>query len=355
MTVPSAEAQLVFLKRLQRLFDEGGFVATYKFALLLSLAELAVEVGDDSGEALPLSLHLIADRFLELYWPASRPYVRGSAAGLLVQSTGQQATVVRSLVSMRDSGVHTLAQLRAHQGWPQLVRRTVGVLRNMPLWRLQMVGGRVEPFLYAHDKHAGGVIVLEPGVAYCLRAFFPLVEHLVQGAWVRFVRERTANAPLVGDGADLEAFLFGEDRVSLARAVAPLTEAQAGRCFYCDRAIGGNAHVDHFLAHARYPLDLAENLVLAHASCNGAKRDHMAARMHLERWLVRLNGMPHDGLAAALAETGLASDPARAHTVADWLYGRAADSCLMLWRHGRSFEPATHDLSVLIQRTRPTG
>ena len=40
---PSAEQQLNFLQHLQRLFDEGEFVATYKYALLMALAELSVE------------------------------------------------------------------------------------------------------------------------------------------------------------------------------------------------------------------------------------------------------------------------------------------------------------------------
>ena len=47
---PTAEQQLQFLQHLQRLFDEGDFVATYKYALLMSLAELAVESGVDEGE-----------------------------------------------------------------------------------------------------------------------------------------------------------------------------------------------------------------------------------------------------------------------------------------------------------------
>ena len=52
---PSAEAQLAFLAKLQRLFSEGDFTATYKFALLIALADLAVELGADDGAELALS------------------------------------------------------------------------------------------------------------------------------------------------------------------------------------------------------------------------------------------------------------------------------------------------------------
>ena len=47
MPAPSPSAQVAFLRELQRLLDEGQFTATYKFALLLALADLAVERGDE--------------------------------------------------------------------------------------------------------------------------------------------------------------------------------------------------------------------------------------------------------------------------------------------------------------------
>ena len=64
---PSPEEQLVFLSKLQRLFAEGDFAATYKFALLIALADLAIELGNDDGEPLALTSIGIAAKFVELY------------------------------------------------------------------------------------------------------------------------------------------------------------------------------------------------------------------------------------------------------------------------------------------------
>jgi hypothetical protein len=47
MPPPDPERQVDFFFRVQRLLSDGSFVATYKFALLLSLADLA-ERGDDT-------------------------------------------------------------------------------------------------------------------------------------------------------------------------------------------------------------------------------------------------------------------------------------------------------------------
>ena len=57
----------------------------------------------------------------------------------------------------------------------------------MLLWKLQTIGPERLDFLY-ENAQIGTTIELRPGVAYCLRKFYPMVSDLVRGAWVRFVR-----------------------------------------------------------------------------------------------------------------------------------------------------------------------
>jgi hypothetical protein len=64
MGSPSAESQVEFLTKLQRLLSEGQFVATYKFALLQAIADLAVEHGDDLGGPLEVGIDAIAGKFV---------------------------------------------------------------------------------------------------------------------------------------------------------------------------------------------------------------------------------------------------------------------------------------------------
>ena len=77
---PTPEEQIQFLVNLQRLLGEGLFVASYKFALLLGLADLAVENGDDSGGTLPVSTEAIAEKFVQYYWRQAVPYPAGREA-----------------------------------------------------------------------------------------------------------------------------------------------------------------------------------------------------------------------------------------------------------------------------------
>ena len=90
MPRPAPERQVQFLFDVQRLLSDGSFVATYKFALLLALADLAVERGDDTTESLPLDTRDLAEKFVELYWRQVLPWVPGSEStpGRLAQATG---------------------------------------------------------------------------------------------------------------------------------------------------------------------------------------------------------------------------------------------------------------------------
>ena len=105
--LPSPEEQVLFLRNMQRLLAEGLFVASYKFALVHALADLAVLKGDDSGSPLELSTKDIAAKFVELYWRQSRPFpVSGESSGLILQqNTGKQAAIIAKIsASQQDFG-----------------------------------------------------------------------------------------------------------------------------------------------------------------------------------------------------------------------------------------------------------
>jgi hypothetical protein len=89
------------------------------------------------------------------------------------------------------------------------VRQIAGIVRIMPLWKLQTIGQERLDFLYENGG-GGRVIELRPGVAYCLRKFHALVSDQVRGAWLRYVRRQ--NLGLLGETADLNEFLFGSER-----------------------------------------------------------------------------------------------------------------------------------------------
>ena len=72
---PSAKVQLDFLAKVERILSQGQFTTTYKFALLVALTNIAVEQGDDSGDALEVDLDDVARQYLGLYWIMARPYL----------------------------------------------------------------------------------------------------------------------------------------------------------------------------------------------------------------------------------------------------------------------------------------
>ena len=84
---PTSDAQIEFMVSVQRLLDEGLFTASYKFALLLALADLSIEHGDDSGAWLTITTDLIAEKFVQYYWRQAVPYANANVAAILQQNT----------------------------------------------------------------------------------------------------------------------------------------------------------------------------------------------------------------------------------------------------------------------------
>lgn len=225
MRPPTPDEQIRFPANLQRLLDEGQFVASYKFALLLSLADLFIEKGDDSGSALTLTADEIGEKFVHYYWRQAIPYRADAKARVLQQNIGKQAAAVNIIRAARElHGDALAAVMRQQEIWNNLRRNTAAVVRIMPLWKLQTVGRERLDFLY-ENADAGKTIDLRPGVAYCFRRFHALISDLVRGAWVRYVRQQNLN--ILGEAADLNEFLFDSERAALAVVRPVLIDIQS--------------------------------------------------------------------------------------------------------------------------------
>jgi 5-methylcytosine-specific restriction endonuclease McrA len=306
--IPTPQEQVQFLRNIQRLLAEGLFVASYKFALVHALADLAVLKGDDTGAPLDLSTKEIAAKFVELYWQQCRPFqLGGQNTGLILQqNTGKQAAIITQIIESQQNCSASLFRFKqeASDQWSDLVSEVDHVVRTMPLWKLQTVGDERLDFLY-ENLNRGTLITLKPGVAYCLRAFYELLRNLIQGAWVRFVQKLNANK--LGSVTDLGTFLFGQERGSLDAYRPILLDVQNGMCLYCQKNLPKQTQVDHFIPWSRYAADLGQNFVLAHTHCNNAKSDYLAAEKHIAAWVER-NRLHQEELQRRLQEATLPCD-----------------------------------------------
>ena len=340
--IPTPEAQIAFLSNLQRLLAEGQFVATYKFALLLAIADLALKWGEDDGRSVLLHLDWIAEKFVFYYWGQVKPFVpAGQDADLtriLSQNTGRQAVMISAIVAAQSDVGRSIADAkRAGAKWTKLIKEARATVLKMPLWRLQNVGDVTFDFLYPDQLLINDRIQLRPGVAFCLRRFHSLVVDLVKGAWLSFVWAQ--NLEILGTAMDLEEFLFGTKRRTLDRAANVLAEIQNGRCFYCAGSMGaGGGHVDHFIPWSRYAVDLGHNFVLAHANCNLKKSNHISAVPHLERWFER-NRTIGQSLGDEMGLHGFVSDFKVSLQVTKWAYEQAERIGERGWVKGDSLEP----------------
>ncbi len=348
---PVAEEQVRFLLNLQRLLQEGSFVATYKHALLLSIADVCVEKGDDTGERFRISTAELAEKFITYYWRQAVPYhpVGCNQAGVVLkQNTGRQAAVISAISKAREAYGGSLAQLKRNPpAWEAIKRRVAETIRIMPLWKLQTVGGQKLEFLYDGVRGDETVIELKEGVCYCFRLFYGLVHELVRGSWLRFVRNINENKSLLGTATDLSDFMFGSGRASLEVYRPILVEYQHGDCFYCLRPLKDRSDVDHFIPWSRYPVDFGHNFVLAHGTCNVKKADRLAATEHLEKWCYR-NEEYGDELAAAFRERNIMHDRKASWRITIWAYEQAQISSSLVWRQNDELVTLTPEWRALL-------
>lgn len=323
---PTPEEQIRFLGNIQRLLTEGRFVSSYKFALLQALTDLAVLHGDDSGAPLRLPMETIVERMVELYWRQAVPF---AGVAVLRQSTSSAPALLEELQNVRAGQLDSLSALKADRArWTAVLGRSMTAVSREPIPKLQVMGRVEVPFLY--DRRPPGFVTLRPGVAYCLRSFRGLVSELVHSSWLHFVRRW--NPGFEPEERNLADFLFGSARTSLADARAVLMDAQNGRCFYCGKAARTFA-VDHFIPWSLFPNDHLTNLVLADPSCNGWKRELLAAERHLERWAGRLASGTLDQLSAqAPGAPQRASNQSR--RIALWAYAVADRGGSQVWLEG---------------------
>ena len=324
-----AITELEFLRKLQRLLKEGDFSATYKFALLNALADLSVERALEPDGSLRVPVDAIAAKFLEYYWPQARPYrTIDHEPFVLHQNAGRQAIVIKAVTSLQTRSP-TVGLARRSRSWDSQIRRVAANIVQMPLWKLQRLGSDNDEFLYRESEFADHSIRLLPGVPTALRTLYGLVLDAVRGAWIRQIRQIKENQRLLED-SDLASFLFGAERGAVADFAGVLREYQRNRCLYCGREMRRGGEVDHFVAWARYPVDLGHNLVLAHRECNNAKRDFLAYPGHIDRWYRSHLEHPAE-LAERFNAAKLPYDLNRTRAIAWWAYDQGERAGAHAW------------------------
>lgn len=328
---PTASQQIEVLTKIERLLSNGSFTATYKFALLIALANVAVEMGDDSAGELRIDLDDLASEFARLYWRAPKPF--GELGVELRQSrTVGQAAIIKHVSSLAGQTRWAYSRVRQYpvesSALTNEVRRLVC---RYPLFHLQEVRSSnaalddQDDFLYPKptsdeaERMSLKSITLKPGVGACLRRLHGLVVRLCESEWARWLRK--ANDEELGADAKLEDEMFGCERTALTSLVEPLKELQGGQCFYSGERLGEGetVHVDHFIPWSMFALDSPFNLVLVRTEVNASKSASLASARFLAKVLER-----NSASAAALAELGgTTGDAVKFRTVARWAYHTA--------------------------------
>jgi 5-methylcytosine-specific restriction endonuclease McrA len=322
-----AESQIEFLQKIQSLFEDSSFSATYKFALLITLANLAVELGDDQEQELIIPSEKIATRFSELYWPQIKEYSSGRDIGILYQNNGTQAKMISILLDIQSqTGIDSFSDVIAHPIWIRKLNSIITTIWDNPVFYLQEDENQ---FIYTYSNKERLTLTKEAHL--CLRKFNEYIIQYAKNGWMTHLKTNAKNQGILNTDSDLESFLFGASRETLIQLRPILMDHQNGKCFYCSKNITANtnADVDHFIPWKKYSRNLAENLVLSCTTCNRSKSDMLAAKVHLENWL--LNAANDLQRNKEIRELGFISDLDCNRRIAIWAYRNAAIASTNVW------------------------
>lgn len=349
-----ARSELELVEAILEILADGQFVTSYKFAVLLGLIDLVAE-WDPSWEHHPpvFTTRQLAERVLEIYWPQTAAWdehvlIQGSSGGK--REFGGTALTRRILETRADLGwtrrsVPVALDKHIDGVWTSLVEEIEWILIEMPLARLQRVGGTHRRILYDLGFGIGdekpskremrkvsrgdagdfdNAIRLLPGVARTLLRLGPLLRPLIEARWIEHVAKLNNLQE-----SNLQAWLFGASRTDLSRVRKPLKKLQSGRCFYCGERLHSRVDVDHFIPWSRVPNNALANLVAAHPSCNGDKSDHLASLRHVDAWRARAE-IDRGALEEIAGETAWPMDADRSVKLARGVYVTLTDDA-RLW------------------------
>jgi hypothetical protein len=346
MATESARDVIRFAEKALLLLDEGGFTATYKFAVLLGLMDLCLEASARDGSPPEMvTTRQLAEKVIELYWPQTTQF----DGRVLRQNRRGQAEIVSLIEGFRahreadPSAPLYRARSAAPDAYARLVEEVEWKLIEMPLPRLQRIGRSLDEFLYmiywndqirrseVRGDEFDNRILFQPGASAWLVDLSGLLRPLVHRKWVGLVTQLNGLPE-----SDLEEFLFGRDRISLQPVRESLLQLQNGRCFYCGSGvILESADVDHFLPWSRHPDNGVQNLLVAHATCNRAKSDFLASADHVQHWSTRLSTHRNDLLRIA-RDANWENDEGRTLSVTRAIYAHLPDDA-RLWERGGIF------------------
>jgi hypothetical protein len=109
-----------FAEKIVQLLDEGGFSATYKYAVLLALMDLCLERSAvDGSPPTSITTPQLAAKIVELYWPHAEPF--DDTGVVLRQNNGSQPRRHAPLLPRVADSADAVRQIRAACVPPSLV------------------------------------------------------------------------------------------------------------------------------------------------------------------------------------------------------------------------------------------
>ena len=338
--IPSSSFQIKFIKYIPWLLDSGSYTSTYKFALLMSLVDVAIESGIQDDSEYFVSYEYLAEHFIKLYWNQVLPYNSQQVNDSVILSQigkGRRTVIVTAIAELQTKQTNlNVIKIEYPEAYLKLVKKVSNVIKNNPALYLQSPESNNQKFLYQYDKTSKGII-LNSGIVYCFSYFSSIIYKLCQYHWTQYIRNNMNNHHLFNNEQDLQQFLFGKTRQTLSSLVPLFKDIQENQCFYCQKPLKDEFEVDHFIPWSKYHSDTSHNFVLADPKCNNSKSGYLADVSFYEKWLAR-NQQFGLKIYDYGSDRGFVSNQDISERVSQWAYQMAIENNDLVWTPPKKLE-----------------
>jgi len=264
----------LLLSDIASLMRRADMSATYKPALLKAL----VRVCRRSLET-QIPLQVLGDEFARMYWNQVVIYHLRQAASIT-----KEAEVIKLIRTVAGAyRVRDFSDL-PDEGRAQIRNKMAKILTINVLAAFHTSKPLSMPNLFNWEKKSDCVVLTAEAAAF-IRSNDASLELIANYYWARFLEACNRLAPRVIRKVSQDFAI----RRPLAQYLAILNQEDDRGCFYCGKpfALDRKAAVDHVIPWSFLLEDPIWDLVLACATCNGAKSDWLPSPEFVDRLVER--------------------------------------------------------------------
>lgn len=248
---------------------------TYKFGLIKSICDQVYDLYDD-GQGFYLSYEKLFAKFTENYWNLVNRYCLKQMSYNGKSEFSKIELIIKDAVRTYEIPENIEFLSLSEEDRRKITRMVTSECKKCVIGALY---NDFEGKLYAFNLRGTGLFLSYEAYRF-ISKYKMEIEKLNYYAWARFLEKVNNDDALVRVLEKLELATPHRKDLSLYRDIL-YKEFQEDQCFYCEKKLTNNIHVDHFIPWTFVKNDNLWNFVLSCPRCNLRKSNSLVSHDYI--------------------------------------------------------------------------